>query len=140
MSELTIEIPRDAGDFAAAVREAFETDYSARFGAMTLPRRGRIEIITFRVEALVAASRPPAPTIPGRTGSPLEPASRRRIFTRQYGAADADVYDGATLRPGDRVTGPALVDRADTTIFIPIGHRAEVDPFGHLHIDVRKPA
>jgi N-methylhydantoinase A len=137
MSELTIEVPRDRGAFADAVRSAFEVEYVSRFGAMTLPKRGRIEAITFRVEALVAAARPPVAAISSRDGSPLQPAGSRRIVTRQYGAADAAVYDGSSLLAGDRMAGPALVDRADTTIFIPTGHRAEVDAFGNVHIDVR---
>ena len=61
-------------------------------------------------------------------------------MTRQYGAADASIYDGSSLLAGDRMVGPALIDRADTTIFVPTGHRAEVDAYGNVHIDVRKPA
>jgi N-methylhydantoinase A len=146
MNELTIEVPRapdgfvGAVDFVGAVRAAFQGEYASRFGSMTLPRRGRIEVITFRVEALVAAARPPAAPIPSRSGRAVQPTGRRRIVTRQYGAADAAVYDGARLLAGDRMTGPAVVDRADTTIFIPAGHRAEVDAFGNVHIDVRTPA
>jgi N-methylhydantoinase A len=130
-------LPRDAPDFVTAVREAFEAEYASRFGTMTLPRRGRIEIITFRVEALVAAVLPPPAQVAGRTGGALRPTGTRRVFTRQYGAADAAIHDGASLLAGDAIAGPALVARADTTIFIPAGHRAEVDGWGHLHIDVR---
>ncbi len=140
MSELTIELPRSDGDFAGQVRAAFEGEYATRFGVMTIPRNGRIELITFRVEALVAAARPPAATIPERRGAPLVSTGSRRIFTRQYGAAQADVYDGAALMSGDRMAGPALIGRSDTTIFIPTGHHAEVDAFGNVHIDIRRPA
>jgi N-methylhydantoinase A len=140
MNELTVELPRDAGEFADAVRTAFETEYASRFGAMTLPRRGRIEVITFRVEALVAAPRPPAAPIAARDAGRPKPAGTRRVFTRQYGAAEAAVYAGAALLAGDLMEGPALVDRADTTIFVPAGHRAEVDAFGNVHIDVGRPA
>jgi N-methylhydantoinase A len=140
MNELTVELPREAPDFAAAVRSAFEAEYVSRFGAMTLPRRGRVELITFRVEALVAVPRRPTAPVGRRAGAALEPIGSRRVVTRQYGAADAAVYDGAALLAGDRMAGPALVDRSDTTIFIPTGHRAEVDAFGNLHIDVRRPA
>jgi N-methylhydantoinase A/oxoprolinase/acetone carboxylase beta subunit len=67
----------------------------------------------------------------------LRPIGTRRVFTRQYGTADAAIHDGAALLAGDTITGPALVARADTTIFIPAGHRAAVDDWGHIHIDVR---
>ena len=140
MSELTIELGRADDDLAGQVRTAFEAEYASRFGAMTIPRKGRIELITFRVEALVAAARPPAATIPARRGEPLAPTGTRRIFTRQYGDALAAIYDGSALLAGDRLAGPALVSRSDTTIFVPTGHRAEVDAFGNVHIDVRRQA
>jgi N-methylhydantoinase A len=140
MNELTIELPRTEDDVAGQVRTAFEAEYSTRFGVMTIPRKGRIEIITFRVEALVAAARPPAFRVPTRSGAALAPIGKRRIFTRQYGEAQAAVYDGAALLAGDRLAGPALVSRTDTTIFVPTGHRAEVDAYGNVHIDVRKGA
>ena len=38
-----------------------------------------------------------------------------------------DVFDGNDLLPGDRVTGPALIDGADTTIWIPSTATAQVD-------------
>jgi N-methylhydantoinase A len=140
MNELTIELPGASEDFAAEVRQAFEAEYATRFGAMTIPRKGRIEAITFRLEALVPAARPPAATIPARTGRALTPIGSRRIYTRQDGDADAAVFDGAGLCAGDRMAGPALIDRADTTIFIPAGHRAEVDAYGNVHIEIRRPA
>jgi N-methylhydantoinase A len=140
MNELTVELPRAEGDFAAQVRTAFEAEYATRFGAVTIPRRGRIELITFRVEALVGAVRPPTATIPARTGAPLAPTGRRRIFTRQYGDAQAAIYDGAALLAGDRMAGPALIGRSDTTIFIPTGHHAEVDAHGNVHIEIRRPS
>jgi N-methylhydantoinase A len=140
MNELTVELPRAEGEFAAQVRTAFEAEYATRFGAVTIPRKGRIELITFRVEALVAAVRPPAATIPARTGASLAPTGRRRIFTRQYGEAQAAIYDGASLLAGDRMAGPALIGRSDTTIFIPTGHHAEVDALGNVHIAIRRPS
>ena len=141
MSEVTIELSDSDEDLAGQVRRAFEAEYTIRFGAMTIPKKGRIELITFRLEALVPAARPPAATIATRTGSgagALVPRTTRRIFTRQYGEAEAGIFDGAGLLAGDRVAGPSLISRSDTTIFIPSGHRAEVDAFGNVHIDVRR--
>jgi N-methylhydantoinase A len=138
MSELTIQVPRTDEDFAGEVRRAFEVEYATRFGAMTIPKQGRIEVITFRVEALVPAARPPAATVASRDPNvPLTPTGTRAIHTRQYGDAEAAIYDGATLRAGDRIAGPALISRVDTTIFVPTGHRAQVDIHGNIHIDVR---
>ena len=54
-------------------------------------------------------------------------------------ASDAslvDTYDGASLRPGHHLAGPALVDGRDTTTWIPLGARAHVDAHRNIVIDV----
>jgi len=46
------------------------------------------------------------------------------------------VYDGEGLRPGMALTGPALIERRDTTILVPPGDGAVVDGWGSLVIEV----
>jgi N-methylhydantoinase A/oxoprolinase/acetone carboxylase beta subunit len=38
-----------------------------------------------------------------------------------------DAFDGAALQPGATITGPALVDASDTTIWIPAAVHTRVD-------------
>jgi N-methylhydantoinase A/oxoprolinase/acetone carboxylase beta subunit len=45
-----------------------------------------------------------------------------------------DVHDRDRLGPADVVTGPAIIDAADTTVWIPAGHAARLDPAGSLVI------
>ena len=47
----------------------------------------------------------------------------------------ADIYDRLALDVGERVTGPALLEQADTTIFVDPGLVGEVDAFGNLRIE-----
>ena len=44
------------------------------------------------------------------------------------------VYDRDNLGPGAYLTGPAIVEAKDTTIWIPPGHGAEVDGYENLMI------
>jgi N-methylhydantoinase A len=42
------------------------------------------------------------------------------------------IVDGAALRPGHEVTGPALVVYPDTTLLLPSGDRATMDAYRNL--------
>jgi N-methylhydantoinase A/oxoprolinase/acetone carboxylase beta subunit len=46
------------------------------------------------------------------------------------------VHDGAALRPGHALAGPALVDGSDTTMWIPGGVSAQVDAHGTLIMEL----
>lgn len=62
-----------------------------------------------------------------------------RTGTRQIYAEGqwqtASIYDRLALGVGERVTGPALLEQADTTIFVDPGLVGEVDAFGNLRIE-----
>lgn len=45
-------------------------------------------------------------------------------------------YDRTSLVPGARLSGPAIVEDAFSTIVVPSGAVLTADGFGHLHIDV----
>jgi N-methylhydantoinase A len=49
---------------------------------------------------------------------------------------DAAVVLGRTLRPGHTIAGPAIVDAADTTIWIPPGTTARMDAFRTLDMEI----
>ncbi|MGH2621074.1 MAG: hydantoinase/oxoprolinase family protein [Anaerolineales bacterium] len=46
-------------------------------------------------------------------------------------------FDGAALRPGHRVIGPALVVYPDTTLLLPSGDRAMMDGYRNLIVEVQ---
>jgi N-methylhydantoinase A len=50
------------------------------------------------------------------------------------GQVDAAVFDRATLRAGDVVSGPAIVTEMDSTTLVLPGHAATVHPSGSLLI------
>jgi N-methylhydantoinase A/oxoprolinase/acetone carboxylase beta subunit len=45
-------------------------------------------------------------------------------------------YDRAALRPGNVLTGPAIVNQYDSTTVIPPGLTASIDRFGNIVIAV----
>ena len=53
--------------------------------------------------------------------------------------ADADVYDRARLRAGDRLAGPAIVEQYDSTTVVLAGQALTVDEVGNLLIAEQTP-
>ena len=132
----TVGVPLEIGEedlTADAVREAFETAYRAAFGRLLdgIPMRVmnyRIAVIGRRPQLDMALFAPQGgkPAAECRTGT-------RRVYAE--GAwHEAGIYERLSLAVGARVAGPALLEQADTTIFVDPGLVAEVDGFGNLVI------
>ncbi|MCC4243516.1 hydantoinase/oxoprolinase family protein [Stappia indica] len=132
----TVGVPLEIGDedlTADAIREAFEAAYRAAFGRLLdgIPMRVmnyRIAVIGRRPQLDMALFAPQGgkPAAECRTGT-------RRVYAE--GAwHEAGIYERLSLAVGARVAGPALLEQADTTIFVDPGLVAEVDGFGNLVI------
>ena len=57
---------------------------------------------------------------------------REAYFTELNGFADTPVYARARLAPGMRLSGPALIEEAESTSVIGPKANVEVDGFGNL--------
>ncbi|MPZ26444.1 MAG: hydantoinase/oxoprolinase family protein [Micromonosporaceae bacterium] len=113
------------------VRRSFEELHRARYGhAMDNP----VQILNLRVRAIGRSDRPGLVRPPAGDGDPARALlSHREAY--DFGAravARFAVYDRSRLAPGDRFTGPALVDEGTATTVVPGGSEVEVDPYGHL--------
>ena len=71
-----------------------------------------------------------------------KPAQDCRIGTRKVYVDgrfhEAGVYERLQLEVGATIEGPALLEQADTTIFVDPGLAAKVDPFGNLVIKAKR--
>jgi N-methylhydantoinase A len=67
----------------------------------------------------------------------VEPSGHRDVVWYELDATPraTAVYDGSGLRPGARVTGPAIVEFIDTTLVLRHGQVAVVDPWSSIVID-----
>jgi N-methylhydantoinase A len=57
------------------------------------------------------------------------------IFHRGVGWIDAEIHDFNGLLPGAEIFGPAVIERDNTTIWLPPGTTAMLDPFGNVEIE-----
>ena len=135
MNEVTLDWPRgnmEENDITL-LRQMFENLYKQRFGAGTTRADTPIELISFRVDAIHPTQKPElAEVSPAFTASTAP--KTRKIFTREKGHVDADIFDFRSLAPATLIPGPAVIERDTTTIWIPPGNNAEMDAFGNIVI------
>ncbi len=92
---------------------------------------GAIEVVNIRAHLLAPVAKPSLRHA-GDTGRRPRPEPGRRIVHTAGAAVTAVVVDRASLSPGERLEGPAVLTQYDTTTFVPPGAVVEADPVGNL--------
>jgi N-methylhydantoinase A len=123
--QFELTIPCDPGFGAQAQNDlinAFTSEYQRRYGQGALVLGAPVELVSLRAVGrgqtvraeLVHASASPA--------AQIQRKRKRQIWVgdgSQVQAIDVDVLSSVDLQPGELLQGPALLDGADTTIWIP---------------------
>jgi N-methylhydantoinase A len=134
--ELTVPLPDGPVTRAALDRavEAFHAEHERLYTYAT--RDLPVEIVNLRV----SAQGPAWAFAPGpieATGAPAPPPRvRPAYFPAAGGFVDCPVHDAAALPVGASVTGPAVITQDLSTIVVEPGHRARVDRFGNVLIEL----
>jgi N-methylhydantoinase A len=68
-------------------------------------------------------------------GGTAEPAERRRALLPDGAAAEVPIYRFVTVRAGQRLGGPALVECPGSTLFVPPGWSLEFDDMLNAHAE-----
>jgi N-methylhydantoinase A len=138
--EVLLEWSRATGDFEPALRQAFYDTYERLYGRGASFRGARVEMVTFRVRAMAETPRPRLVAADQLTPE-IEPAARRPSRAVYWAglkrSVETPVFEGAALRPGNEVAGPAIVETADTTVVVHPGQLLRVDRFGNFEIALR---
>ena len=61
--------------------------------------------------------------------------SRRRLWFRETGAADATIYDRRRMSAGLEVAAPAVIESLESTILVPPGWRARMNEDGFVVLE-----
>ena len=117
-----VRIPVNSAD-KTQIRQRFELEYDRLFGH--IQPDGILEMTALRVVGAGILPRAQAAHA-DRSGTPPVPVERRSVYLED-GRVEIDVFEGADLRPGQKVTGPALISEHTTTVLIELGDRLEVD-------------
>jgi len=118
----------------------FERLYADRYGEESLPSVAGLELVTFVVEARGVLPRPELREHPlaGPDPGAAELAPREAFDAATREVVETAVYDGALLRPGNAVTGPAVVEYPASTVVLSSGQVAVVDAL--LDLSIRRTA
>lgn len=138
--EVTTPLRAAEGIDEAAVRALaadFETLYERKYGRGSAYREAGIEITQLRLTARGLLERPHMQALPLEGPDPLKARlGRRPVYVEAAGAmVECDTYDLQRLRPGNAVTGPAVIHSPITTVVLQRGQTGTVDPFRNIVID-----
>ena len=135
--ELTIDIPPGL-PFPAALEKAIDAFREAyRFqNCGGHEAHSNLEVVNLRLTALGREKRRERKKIPSKTVPPDIEARERPILLQSHGKTSAQVYDGALPGKGDTHAGPAAIEEAGSTAFIPPGGSFTIDEWGNACISL----
>jgi N-methylhydantoinase A len=126
------------GDWQA-IRAAFHDRHDRLYGYALRDEGAGVELVSVRLCALGDTDKPPLAheaVADADAGHALK--GRRGVFQPEAGDfAPTPVYDGDRLHHGNRLDGPAIVEKVTTTIFVPAGFTLAVDSFGGCVLEDR---
>jgi N-methylhydantoinase A len=76
-----------------------------------------------------------SPVVGKDAGSAIK-GRRKAYFGPELHFVEATLYDAARLKPGNQFTGPAIVEKPNTTVVVYPEQRATLDPYGNIIIDL----
>jgi N-methylhydantoinase A len=112
-------------------RSAFAELYARRYG-MASPTEA-LEATTWRLAAVLRTPTVELPELPPGEGCPSR--RRRAWFPELGGWADCEVHRREALVPGQRLSGPVVVEELHSTTVLPPGATAVVDRHGTLVVN-----
>ncbi len=118
----------------------FETLYAGLYGSNAGFRAAGIEIVKMRVEGAGRTVLPdlaPASVSANSDPTPAAKPTRKVHFIELGQAVDAAIFDGARLKPGMVIAGPAVIDRMGDSIVLPSFADAAVDAYGNVVVTLR---
>jgi N-methylhydantoinase A len=127
--EIEVAVPEelDAAAVLTNLPEMFRAAYAEVFSLSHLD--APIEIVNWKVEA--SGPRPKLAddfrVAGGQAGRSAEKGRRPLYLPEQGGMVDCPVYDRYALKPGSRLTGPAIVEENESTCVIGPGDEVVVD-------------
>ncbi len=121
------------------------SDYEAEFHRAHFRAYGHsdtdapLEIVNLRLNAVGALKPPSLPRAEPGSADAATALNERRPVVLSAGIVETPFYTGEALQPGQMVTGPAVISHADTTVLLPDGDSARVDPWCNLVLEIALP-
>jgi N-methylhydantoinase A len=116
----------------AAVMRAYFDEYSNRFGEFALTREVGVSVETVRLRAAVPRRHWELRRLTAPSGGVELALKGRRDVAWPTGAASTPIYDHRLIGPRHELSGPALLEAADTTVALYPDWSARMDSYGFL--------
>ena len=139
--EIEIDVPAEIGLDAAgmeALTARFTERYEQTYGEGSAYPDAGVEITTFRLTATIPTAIDDLPRPAAGDAGAARTGTREAYF--DGGFREVSVFDGERLVPGDRVVGPAVIERYGDTVLIPLGSEAEIDDRGSITVAIEEAA
>jgi N-methylhydantoinase A len=121
----------DAADFNLTLRARFNAEYVRLYGEGALVMLQNVEVFSLRVRVTLPLNTRPEQV--DASGAQPSPSGSRRIFwPTVMDWVETAVWPGDTLRPGDEIAGPAVVELRHTTVAVAPGQSLQADAIGNL--------
>jgi N-methylhydantoinase A len=125
-------VPLSDVDGSEAVYEAFKAEYARKYGEGLVGALEQCDVLNLRV---IAIGLKPKPKIirfsePRSSNGADALKGRRRLFLPEAGNwGEVDIIDGERLASGMSIDGPCVIERKNTTIYVPPEWHLEVDDY-----------
>ena len=136
--ELPVELPEGpvTADTVQQMLRSFDLAHERVYGYYQ--DAAPVEAVTFRIEASGVTPQVELRTEPdaGEDASAAVIGEREMYTDDALGFQPSPIYDRTLLRPGNTVTGPAVIEQMDTTTVLLPGDVCDVDAYGNLKIRI----
>ncbi|MED0736066.1 hydantoinase/oxoprolinase family protein [Aneurinibacillus thermoaerophilus] len=133
---LSIPVSRPIHSLKEAL-ERFHREHEREF-AFSNPEQG-VEIYGLRVAATGIVPKPDLPMEQPKGNMNDAIRGKRDVYFEESGGfVEATIYNRSLLPVGSTFQGPAIVEQMDSTVVIPPGFTAEVDPYKNLLLTYKK--
>jgi N-methylhydantoinase A len=124
-------VPIDAAE-RARIEASFHAAHESAYGFKLVGEP--VEFVSLRVKLVGVLEKPPiAPLEPRAPG--VASGARRVAFAKDHWV-EAAIYRRADLAPGQRLSGPAIVEQMDCTTPVGPRDRVAIDAWGNLLLDL----
>ena len=125
-----IDVPADGKMTPKSLAQLAERFHTLHFEEHTYDRRGEdVMISALRVRSRALLAKPELRKEQASSGTPKASGTRQAYFGT--GFVRAKVFEGARIKAGQTVTGPAIIEEPFTTIVIPPRWKVKLDRLGN---------
>jgi N-methylhydantoinase A len=117
---------------ADAIGRAFHAEHGRMYGYSLEDERVPVELINVRVLAVGLTEKPEYAEEPheGADATAALKDHRPVYIPQERATRPVPVYDGHRTHHGNQITGPALIEQANTTLFLTAGRDCICDKYG----------